>query len=354
MRQRRVGARAFWVSLLAGGLSIAARGFVLAQAPAQSPPAASAVLFVLVPYGEPGTKDPHADGETQALEADLKVAGIASKTIAPVDHLRAVAGALDLCRQNAAAGLLIAEGRYEQTQHTSMIPMLPVQVSKYPSHVELRLDEIDCRSTVVWSAHATGDQSAEGANFGFSTAGNVGSAIDVGFRNATAVVVVALTKAAPPNAAPAQAPSSPAPAQLSSASPSASTVYLLVPFEQPDLADPRAPDITRSLAGRFQQRHLTVKIGSPIDRLSAVATAPALCSSNGASAIVVPSVRLEEAKRSHAELRLDLLDCSGQVRSSALSEADIGFAYGGKGMIKVAEDAMDPALDQLFSPQPKE
>lgn len=352
MHRRRAGAPALWITFLAGGLYIAAGGFLVAQTPAQSSPPASPVLLVLVPYGEPGTKDPHADGETQALEADLKAAGIPSKTIAPLDHLRAVAGAFDLCQQNAAAGLLIAEGRYEQTEHTSMIPMLPVQMSKYPSHVELRLDEIDCRSAVVWSAHSTGDQSVEGANFGFSTAGNVGSAIDVGFRNATAVVVVALTKAAPPN--PAQAAIPPPPAQPSSSGPAASSVYLLVPFEQPDLADPRASDITRSLAGKLQERHLTVKIGSPIDRLTAVATALVLCSSSGASAIIVSSIRLEQAKRSHAELRLDLLDCSGHVVSSALSEADIGFAYGGKGMIRVAENAMDPALDQLFSPQPKQ
>jgi hypothetical protein len=354
MPRRRVVARALWVSLVAAGLCIAAGRLGVAQTPAQKPSSSAGVVFVLVPYGEPGTKDPHADGETEALEADLKAAGIATAMVAPIDHLRAVAGAVDLCRQNAAAGLLIAEGRYEQTEHTSMIPVLPVQVSKYPSHVELRLDEIDCRSTVVWSAHATGDQTVEGANFGFSTAGNVGSAIDTGFRNATAVVVVALTKAPAPN--PTQMATSPVPAQSSASSASASNVYLLVPFEQPDLADPRAPDITHSLAAKFQERHLVAKIGSPIDRLTAVATAPALCSGNGATAIVVPSIRLEQTKRSHAELRLDLLDCNGQVVSSAVSEADIGLGlvYGGKAMIKVAEDAMDPALDQLFSPQPKQ
>jgi hypothetical protein len=343
MDQRRAAGRALWIFVLVGALCVA-------TAPA------SALLFVLVPYGEPGNKDPHADGETQTLADDLKAAGIASKTIAPVDHLRAVAGALDLCRQNAAAGLLIAEGRYEQTEHTSMIPVLPVQVSKYPSHVELRLDEIDCRSSVVWSAHATGDQTVEGANFGFSTAGNVGSAIDVGFRNATAVVVVALTKAPPPNPAPALAAMTTSPAPPSPSNAAGSTLYLLVPFEQPDLADPRAPDITQSLAAKFQQRHLTAKIANPIDRLTAVATASELCSSNGATAIVVPSIRLEQAKRSYAELRLDLLDCNGRVVSSALSQADIGWGlvYGGRAMVKVAEDAMDPALDQLFSPQPKE
>ena len=313
---------------------------------AQSP--APAQLLVLVPYGEPNNEDPHAEGEMEALQADLNAARVAIKIVAPVDHIRAVSGAADLCRENSATGLLIAEGRYEQTQRTTMIPLLPVQMSSYPAHVEVRLDEIGCDGAVVWSGHATGDQSTQGANFGVSTAGNVGSVIDVGFRNATAQVVASFAQApSPVSASPSASVAPPA------ASPAPSVVYLLVPFEQPYLADPRGPDITRSLEGRFQDRHLTAKIGAPIDRLTAVSGAPALCSENGASEIVVTEVRLEQAKRSHAEMRLDLLDCSGRVLSSALSKADIGISYSGKALVRVAEDAMDSALDQLFAAQPK-
>lgn len=316
-----------------------------------APAPASPQVLVLVPYGEPDNKDPHATGETQALQADLSAGGITTKTIDPIDHLRAVAGASGICRDNAASGLLVAEGRYEQTEHTTMIPMAPVQMSSFPAHVELRLDEIDCGSNVVWSAHATGDQSTAGANLGFgSTSSNVGSVVDVGFRNATAQVVASLEKA-PAIVASAQPQSTTPPPPPTSST--AAVVYLIVPFEQPNLADPRAPDITRSLAGKFQDRHLTAKVGTPIDRLTAVSAATALCSANGATAIVVPSVRLEQARRSHAELRLDLLDCNGHVLSSALSEADIPFGYSGKALIKVAEDAMDPALDQLLAPATK-
>jgi hypothetical protein len=329
-----------WTMLLAAAVWLAAaelRGAVEAQTP---PPK----VLVLVPYGEPNNADPHADGETQTLEADLKIAGIAVKTVSPIDHLRAVSEASNLCAANAAAGLLIAEGRYEQTEHTSMIPILPVQMSSFPAHVELRLDEIDCRGVVVWSAHATGDDSTAGANFGVgATAGNVGSVIDVDFRNATAVVVTALAKAPPPSPEPSNtvAPAAPTPN---------SAVYLVVPFEQPYLADPRAPDITHSLAAKLRNRGLTVKVGAPIDRLTAVSGAGALCLQNGVTEIVVPAVRLEQAKRSHAELRLDMLDCSGNVQSSAVSQADIRLAYSGKALIEVAEDAMDPALDQLLGP----
>src|SRR5271165_3058180 len=75
-----------------------------------STPAPTQVL-VLVPYEEPETKDPHAAGVTQSLSLNLQQQGIPVKSIAPIDHLSAVASAAQLCRDNGAGGLLIAEGR---------------------------------------------------------------------------------------------------------------------------------------------------------------------------------------------------------------------------------------------------
>ena len=118
-------------------------------APVQTAGPASTPIFVLVPYGEPNNKDPHSDGMTSALQADLTAAHITYTTIPPIDHLQAISQAAQLCAQNKATGLLIAEGRYEQTVHTTMIPLLPMQLSSYPSHVEVRLDQFNCNGAVV-------------------------------------------------------------------------------------------------------------------------------------------------------------------------------------------------------------
>ncbi len=340
------------VAWLIGCCGLVAQAQGETPAPAATPAPVAARIFVLVPYEEPGSKDPHAPGLTQTLEIDLQAKGIATKTSAPIAHLDAVSGAAQLCADNGATGLLIAEGRYEQTTRTTMIPMMPVQISTYPSHVELRLDEIDCSGVVVATTHATGDRSTAGANMGFgSSATNVGSVVDAGFRNAVAAVVTDLAQALASSAAAVAAPTTPAPAP-SSAVP-AGAAYLLVPFEQPNLADPRSPDITKSFSNKLADRKVSAKVATPIDHLTAVAQAPALCAQNGVSAIIVPSVRLEAAKRTHAELRLYELDCGGHVIARALSEADINYPASGKGMIRVAEQAMDAALDQLFSPSAK-
>ncbi|HMD01473.1 MAG TPA: hypothetical protein VKG44_00785, partial [Candidatus Baltobacteraceae bacterium] len=119
-----------------------------------------------MPFEEPGTKDPHATGITQSLSGDLQQQGFTVKAIPPTDHLQAVAAAADLCRDNGAAGLLVAEGRYEQTQKRTFIPFSPVQITSYPTHVELRLDEIDCAGKIAWTAYASADQRPSGPDFG--------------------------------------------------------------------------------------------------------------------------------------------------------------------------------------------
>ncbi len=314
---------------------------VFAQAPAPAAPAPA--KLVLLPYETPGSTDPHAVAISQALAAALTAAGVGVTSIAPVDHLEAVANAAKICTDNAATGLLVPEGRYEQTR--KVIPAPFVTILRYPTHVELRLDEIGCDGAVRWSTTTTGDEAPSGA---FSV-GNLGAAVDAAFRTAVTAAATARAAANVPQtaatvAAPAAAPAAPA----------TPTTYLLVPFEQPGIADPRGADVTRSLLTRLQQHKLDVKAGTPMDHFAAVTGAAQLCAANGTQAIIVPDVRVEQSSatgRSHASLRLSLLSCSGSVLGHGAAEADMGNGFlgnFGSAVVGVSERAMDPAIEQLF------
>jgi hypothetical protein len=332
---------AFACALVLAGLSAPVP--VLAQTPA--PPATAAPpKLVLLPYESPGSTDPHAVAITQALAADLAAAGVAVTSVAPVDHLDAVANAAKICADNGASGILVPEGRYEQTR--KVIPAPFVTILRYPTHVEFRLDEIGCGGAIRWSTTTTGDEAPSGA---FSV-GNLGAAVDAAFR--TAVQAAAAARASASVAQPAAAA-----VPAATASPAAAvtpSAYVLVPFEQPGIADPRGADVTRSLLTQLQQRKLDVKPGTPIDHFSAVANAQQLCTGSGAQAIIVPDVRVEQSSatgRSHASMRLTLLSCSGTVLGHGAAEADMGNGFLGNfgaAVVGVSERAMGPAIDQLF------
>jgi hypothetical protein len=130
--------------------------------------------------------------------------------------------------------------------------------------------------------------------------------------------------------------------------------YLVVPFAQPDLADPRADDILHSFMGKLEARKITATAAAPMDRLTVIASAKSLCTAAGASAIIVPSLRIEQSSfhgDSYAELRLDVVGCNGQILAKALGTAN--YKRGtirnfGADAVAVSEQAMDPALTQLF------
>ncbi|MBV8582311.1 MAG: hypothetical protein JOZ86_16935 [Candidatus Eremiobacteraeota bacterium] len=313
---------------------------VLAQSPAPAP----AAKLVLLPYEYPGSTDPHASAVSQALAADLAAAGLPVTTIAPVDHLEAAGNAAKICADNGATGILVAEGRYEQTR--KVIPAPFVTILRYPTHVDLRLDEVGCDGAVRWSTTTSGDQAPAGA---FSV-GNLGAAVDAAFRTAVQAAATARAAASVSEAAPA-------PEAIASASPppaAAPSTYVVVPFEQPGIADPRAPDVTHSLLAQLQQHKIDAKPGTPIDHLSTIAGAQQLCAANGAQAIIVPDVRVEQSAvtgRSHASLRLSLVSCSGVVLGHGTGEADIGQMFLGNfgaAIVGVSEKAMGPAIEQLF------
>ncbi|HEX3549891.1 MAG TPA: hypothetical protein VHT53_05915 [Candidatus Elarobacter sp.] len=319
-------------------------------APAPAAAAASpASKLVLVPYERAGSTDPHAVAITKSLADDLAAAGMTVATTAPVDHLDAVANAAKVCSDNGVSGFLIPEGRYEQTK--KIIPAPFVTILRYPTHVELRLDEFGCDGRIRWSTTTVGDEAPSGA---FSV-GNLGGAVDAAFRTAAKAAADARAASTVPQTVPAAvaAPETPA------APAAAPANYVLLPFEQPALADPRAADMTHSLLDRLQQHKIDVKAATPMNHLAAIASAPQLCAQNGVQGIIVPDVRIEQSAfsgRSHAELRLTSVSCTGGILGKGNGDADMGQAFMinyGAAVVGVAERAMNPAIEQLFPNAPK-
>jgi hypothetical protein len=331
--------------------------FSLVSAPrtnAQTP----AQVLVLVPFEQPGGSDPHAVAITQLLTAGLGNAGLVIKSVAPMDHLDGVANAANLCKDNGATGILAPEGRYEQTKKT--IPAPFVTIVRYPTHVELRLDEMACDGSLRWTSTTVGDTSRTSAQnlFNIGT-DNLGSDVDAAYRIAIDAAVKArgsasVTETSPdPNMVPRTAA---VPASIVADTPPPPLTYLLVPYEQPGISDPRGSDITHSLLTALQKKSLTVVAGKPVDHETTIASAGQLCTENKAQNIIVPDIRIEQSSytgRSHASMLLTLLDCNGAVVSHGAGEADMGsgfMANFGAAVVGVTERAMPPAIAQLFPP----
>jgi len=314
---------------------------VIAGASAQTAPASKPL--VLLPYESPGSTDPHATLITKVLTESLGTANVAVTVVPAIDHIDAVASAAKICADNNASGILVPEGRYEQTKKSVSISMF-LTLIKYPTHVEFRLDDVGCDGVVRWSKTTIGDQSPSGVN----NVGNLGAAIDVAFHSA---IVDAVTQRAAATVAPAAG----VVASAIAAPVTPVTTYLLLPFEQPALGDPHASDITHSLLEQLKKHKLDVKVATtPIDHLTAIATATQLCAANAVQAIIVPQIRLEQSSfsgKSHAALRLTSLGCTGIVLGHGSSESDMGVDFMqnfGSAIVGVSERAMGPAIEALF------
>ena len=327
-----------------------------AYAAAQTPVPRTAPSLVLLPYEEPGTTDPHAAAVTQALLHGFAQAGMPVKSVAPVDHLQALANARKLCADNGVRGVLVAAGRYEQTPDRIVVTgrtqsgrrpdlsKLSNTVTSYPAHVELRLDELGCDGVVRWTTTTTDDEELSPTDRGR----NVGKVIDEAFLHAAydaAAARAATTVAEPEPVRPVSARTAPV------VSPS---MYVLLPYQQPGIADPHGMDITRSLFTRLQRKNLVVNTAPAMDHFEVFARGPGMCATTGAQAIIVPALRVEQSKdtaSSHASLRLSLLSCGGTVLRQASAEADVAHPYTWNldaAILDVSERAMDAALAKLF------
>ncbi|NNM93306.1 MAG: hypothetical protein HKL92_08190 [Candidatus Eremiobacteraeota bacterium] len=225
-------------------------------------------------------------------------------------------------------------------------------ILRYPTHAALRLDEIRCSGRVHSSEVATGDDAPSGVD----SVGNLGAAVDSAFRIAAKRVVRKIigagisTTASQPNSLPSP---------TTNIAPSAGThSYLVLPFGQPGIADPRASDISNAFIKRLKRLGFTVTLAPRTDDLRVIARAARLCASDAVNDIVVPTIRVEQSEdtgSSFASLRLSLVGCRGTIRRQAEAHARIGSAlivnFGAKA-VAVAERSMKPAIAQLFPNSP--
>jgi len=116
---------------------------------------------------------------------------------------------------------------------------------------------------------------------------------------------------------------------------SASKTLVLIPYQEPTDTDPYGPKVTAMLVTALTAAGIKPIGVPPVDHLDAVANAAQICSENGAQGLLIPEGRYEVTGRLsyfivastvtyewHVEFRLDLVDCQGTVRHSALTTGD--------------------------------
>ena len=113
-------------------------------------------------------------------------------------------------------------------------------------------------------------------------------------------------------------------------------VVAVVPFSPPGSEKiQNFDDATGILATKLAERGMTTKTLPPTDRLGVVAQAGQICAQTGATGILVPTMRTEQAVRqrnyilttvdyyaTHVELRLSLVRCDGTLAWSGTAVGD--------------------------------
>jgi hypothetical protein len=279
----------------------------LAFAPA---PAAAADIVAVVPFAVPGSeKIQNFDDATGILTAKLTERGVTPKTLPPTDRLGVVANAAQICAQTGATGILVPTARTEQGERKKNYVL--VSVPYFATHVEVRLARLRCDGTLAWSFVTFGDKDYYSSNVQAAVADGInqaiGRALDAYAARPPEVAV------AQPAAPPAVAPPVAVPAVKKVA---------VIPFTQiGSQADPSLDFATEEARQRFTKRGIAAVVTEPADHLIATKDAPAMCVRYGASMLAMGTLRWEQTARfaglrTHAEVMLTTIDCSGKVIAS--------------------------------------
>ncbi len=145
---------------------------------------------------------------------------------------------------------------------------------------------------------------------------------------------------------------------------SAAMLVAVVPFAQPGSEKVQNfDDATGILTAKLAERGTTATVLPPTDRLAVVAQAPQICAQTGATGILVPTMRTEQAVRqrnyvltavnyyaTHVELRLSLVHCDGTLAwtGTATGDKDYFNANVQAGVADGIAQAIGRALD-LFA-----
>jgi len=278
-------------------------------------PAAAAEVVAVVPFAVPGSeKIQNLDDATGILATKLTEHGITPKTLPPTDRLGVVANAPQICAQTGATGILVPTARTEQGERKKNYVL--VSVPYFATHVELRLARLNCDGTLAWSFVTFGDKDYYNAN--------VQAAVADGITQATGRAVDAYVARTPaPAPAPSSAPaSSPAAAAATPPLAQLGQTVAIVPFTQTgSQPDPSLDFATEEARQRFVKRGFKAVVTEPADHLVATKDAPAMCARYGASQLEMGTLRWEQTQRfaglrTHAEVMLTTVDCSGHVAAS--------------------------------------
>ena len=152
-----VGSAVSEVAELGVGAALATFPATVPSAPLPVAPIAAAspgAGLVIVPVGEPGSADPMLDEATGDLAKAAAAANANAVVSPPIDRFDAVNAAANICAAYGAKGLLYGTLRTEQSLANFI-----------RSHAEIWVSQVGCDGTVLWTAHATGENIHRGTNF---------------------------------------------------------------------------------------------------------------------------------------------------------------------------------------------
>jgi hypothetical protein len=283
-------------------LAIAMLAFgLLCAAPAGSQSLVNADKILVVPFWQPPMeKSDHLDVATNAVGKNLTSKKIDFVVGDPVSHLSVAANAKALCAQYGATSILVGSLRTEQT--IRVIYAVYVSIVHYPTHAEVRLAQMQCDGTILWSTVSTADTDHIGNNVGAAVSGSAEGAVGKAIE-----AFVARTPSAPSTPAPLTAPS-----------PQPNALAAIVPFTQPGSTDPSLDFATTRLAEDLKAHGVTTVTLAPIEQLSVISRAGEICTTFGVKSIYLGTVRTEQSEdvKTHADVLIQNIDCNGTVVSA--------------------------------------
>jgi len=151
----------------------AALALILFAGPVVAQPEAASILYVVVPFGEPGDTDPQLSLATQNMTQDLSDRSIRSALATPIDAVEAVSNAPQMCSEFNAGGVLVSQLRFEQSKERNLTGFIPVvggvisssgAFDASPIRARVKLYLIDCRGKVAWKTVTTANKVHHGQN----------------------------------------------------------------------------------------------------------------------------------------------------------------------------------------------
>lgn len=157
-------------------------------------------------------------------------------------------------------------------------------------------------------------------------------------------------------------------------------LYVIVPFGEPGDTDPQYANATHAFTQDLSDRQVRTTLATPTDAIDAVSNAGAMCGQYGATGLLIPQLRFEQAKERNltgfipvvggvisssgafdaspirARVKLYFVDCRGRVAWKTIATAN-KVHHGtnvAAGLTEVASQAIATAVDEFASRRQQE